>query len=129
MAGHSRPRRGEVWLVSLDPTIGHEVKKSRPAIVVTSDVYNTHNWVVVVMPLTSRDQAEYDQVLIQSPEGGLANTSVTLPDQIRAIDRGRLVKRLGKLKPQTMLMLIAHSRLCSIFRSSTGDHAARRNSR
>ncbi len=103
MAGHSRPRRGEVWLVSLDPTIGHEVKKSRPAIVVTSDVYNTHNWVVVVMPLTSRDQAEYDQVLIQPPEGGLANTSVTLPDQIRAIDRGRLVKRLGKLKPQTML--------------------------
>jgi mRNA interferase MazF len=98
----NRPRRGEVWTVSLDPTVGHEVNKTRPAIVVTNDVYNTHNWVVVVMPVTSHDQAEYDQVLIQPPEGGLAKTSVTLPDQIRAVDRRRLVRRLGKLKPATL---------------------------
>ena len=103
MAKHARPRRGEVWKVSLDPTVGHEVKKSRPAIVVTNDLYNTHNWVVVVMPLTSHDQAQYDQVLIHPPEGGLTTASVTLPDQIRAIDRGRLVQRLGKLAPETML--------------------------
>ena len=57
------PRRGEIWLVSLDPAVGHELKKTRPAIVVTDDIYNEHCWVVLIMPLTSRDKAEYDQVL------------------------------------------------------------------
>ena len=102
MPRHAMPRRGEVWLVSLDPTIGHEVQKTRPAVVVTNDVYNRHNWVIIVMPLTSHAVAEYDQALVKPPEGGLTSTSVTLPDQIRAIDRKRLVKRLGKLQPQTM---------------------------
>ncbi|MDH3718386.1 MAG: type II toxin-antitoxin system PemK/MazF family toxin [Planctomycetota bacterium] len=96
------PRRGEIWLVSLDPTVGHEVQKTRPAIVVTDDIYNEHNWVVLIMPLTSRDKAEYDQVLIDPPDGGLSNPSVTLPDQIRAIDRQRLVTRLGSLTEATM---------------------------
>jgi mRNA interferase MazF len=96
------PRRGEVWLVSLDPTVGHEVRKTRPAIVVTDDIYNEHNWVVLIMPLTSRDKAEYDQVLIDPPNGGLSNRSVTLPDQIRSIDRQRLVTRLGSLTEATM---------------------------
>ena len=96
------PRRGEVWLVALDPTVGHEVRKTRPAIVVTNDIYNEHNWVVLVMPLTSRDNAEYDQTLIEPPEGGLSNRSVTLPDQIRAVDRQRLVTRLGTLSDATM---------------------------
>lgn len=96
------PHRGEVWLVSLDPTVGHEVQKTRPAVVVTSDIYNRYNWVVVVVPLTSDDSAEYDQVLIKPPEGGLSNPSVTLPDQLRAVDRQRLVKRLGRLGPETL---------------------------
>jgi mRNA interferase MazF len=96
------PTRGDVWLVSLDPTIGHEVQKTRPAIVVSSNVYNRYNWVVVVVPLTSHDVAEYDQVLIEPPEGGLSSRSVTLPDQIRAVDRRRLAKRLGRVKAETM---------------------------
>jgi mRNA interferase MazF len=96
------PRRGDVWLVSLDPTIGHEVRKTRPAVVVTSDIYNRHNWVVIVMPLTSHDTAEYDQVLIEPPEGGVTSPSVTLPDQIRAVDRRRLVKRLGRVSKDTL---------------------------
>lgn len=99
------PRRGDVWLVSLDPTVGHEVKKTRPAIVVTSDVYNRHNWVVVIVPLTSHGMAEYDQVLIEPPEGGLTSTSVTLPDQIRAVDRKRLVKRLGRVSREALSKL------------------------
>lgn len=93
------PRRGDIWLVSLDPAVGHEVQKTRPAVVVTSNVYNDHNWVIVVVPLTSHAQAKYDQVLVLPPEGGLTSPSVVLPDQIRAIDRQRLVKRLGKLSP------------------------------
>lgn len=102
MADTPAPQRGEVWLVSLDPTVGHEVKKTRPAVVVSSDLYNRHNWVVIIVPLTSRGQAEYDQVLIAPPEGGLNSTSATLPDQIRAVDRRRLVKRLGCLEAETI---------------------------
>jgi mRNA interferase MazF len=105
------PRRGEVWRVSLDPTVGHEVKKTRPAIIVTNDVYNTHNWVVTILPLTTRDSAEYDQVLIQPPEGGLRNPSVTLPDQLRAVDRTRLVDRLGTLTPATLKQVEASVRI------------------
>lgn len=96
------PRRGEVWLVSLDPTVGHEIKKTRPAVVVTGDVYNRYNWLVSVMPLTSHDTPEYDQVLVEPPEGGLTQASVSLPDQVRAVDRRRLVRRLGRLKPETL---------------------------
>lgn len=99
------PRRGDVWIVSLDPAIGHEIQKTRPAVIVTNNTYNRHNWVVLVVPLTAHDKAEYDQVLIQPPEGGLSKKSVTLPDQLRAVDRGRLVRRLGRLKPKTMLEL------------------------
>jgi mRNA interferase MazF len=102
MARQLSPRRGDVWLVSLDPTIGHEIQKTRPAVVVTNDLYNRQNWVLLVVPLTTRDLAEIDQVLIVPPEGGLTNNSVTLPDQLRAIDRSRLVKRLGRLKHETM---------------------------
>ncbi len=97
-----RPRRGDVWLVSLDPTVGHEIRKTRPAVVVTSEIYNAHNWLVTVMPLTSHAEAAYDQVLIQPPEGGVTSPSVTLPDQMRSVDRRRLVKRLGRLGPQTL---------------------------
>ncbi len=99
------PRRGDIWLVSLDPTVGHEVQKTRPAVVVTADVYNEFNWVIVIVPLTSRDSAEHDQVLVDPPEGGLRNRSATLPDQIRAVDRRRLVKRLGHLSDEVMARL------------------------
>lgn len=102
---YSYPRRGEVWQVSLDPTVGHEVTKTRPAVVVTSDLYDEENWVVVVVPLTSRNNAEYDQVLIKPPEGGITNRSVTLPDQLRAVDRQRLVKKLGDLDDVTIQMI------------------------
>jgi mRNA interferase MazF len=71
-------------------------------VVVSSNIYNRYNWVIVVMPLSSHDTAEYDQVLIMPPQGGLDATSVTLPDQIRAVDRRRLTKRLGRLEPGTI---------------------------
>jgi mRNA interferase MazF len=105
MARHPAIRRGEVWLVALDPTTGHEIKKTRPAIVVTNDVYNRYNWVVLVVPLSSYETADYDQVLIHPPEGGLKNPSVTLPDQLRAVDRQRLIRRMGAVSEQTMSLI------------------------
>lgn len=105
MPRQPRPHRGDVWLVSLDPAIGHEIQKTRPAVIVTSDDYNRYNWVVLVVPLTSHNTAEYDQVLVEPPEGGLSQPSVTLPDQLRAVDRSRLVRRLGRLEPETIVEL------------------------
>ncbi len=111
MVGYPTPRRGEVWRVSLDPTVGHEVKKTRPCVVVTNDIYNAHNWVVLVVPVTSRASAEYDQVAIRAPEAGLANDSVTLPDQLRAVDRSRLVERLGMLDSNTIRLIDSSLRI------------------
>ncbi|MCI0684222.1 MAG: type II toxin-antitoxin system PemK/MazF family toxin [Gemmataceae bacterium] len=105
MAAVPTPRRGDVWLVSLNPTVGHEIHKTRPAVIVTSNLYNRENWVIVVVPLTSHTTAEYDQVLILPPEGGLTTPSVTLPDQIRAVDRLRLVRKMGRLKSSTLSKL------------------------
>ena len=105
MAETPTPRRGDVWLVSLDPTVGHEIQKTRPAVIVTSNLYNRENWVVVVVPLTSHATAEYDQVLVLPPESGLTASSVTLPDQLRAVDRMRLVRKIGRLKPSSMAKL------------------------
>jgi mRNA interferase MazF len=105
MARQPAPRRGDVWLVSLDPTVGHEIQKTRPAVVVTNDVYNRYNSVLLVVPLTSHDRAEYDQVLLQPPDGGVKKPCVTLPDQMRAVDRQRLIKRLGRLKRDSVKQL------------------------
>jgi mRNA-degrading endonuclease toxin of MazEF toxin-antitoxin module len=58
-----------------------------------------------VVPATSLDHAEIDQTFIEPPKGGVSNQSASLPDQIRAIDRRRLVKRLGQLDPELMLKI------------------------
>jgi mRNA-degrading endonuclease toxin of MazEF toxin-antitoxin module len=58
--------------------------------------------VVIVMPVSSREAAQYDRVLIQPPKGGLKNPSVTLPDQVRAADRARLIGQPGDLKAETL---------------------------
>ena len=102
MTMYTYPRRGEVWLASLDPSIGHEIQKTRPVVIVSAELYNQHNWVILVVPITSHVDAEYDQVRITPPNGGLTTESVTLPDQLRSIDRERLVKKLGMLDQITI---------------------------
>ena len=99
-----RPRRGEVYLVNFDPTLGAEIQKTRPALIVQNDVANRHSAITIVAAITSQfDQPLYPtEVLIRPPEGGLRTDSVALLNQIRSIDKERLVRRLGTLKPETM---------------------------
>jgi mRNA interferase MazF len=99
-----QPRRGEVYLVSLDPTVGAEIKKTRPAVVVQNDPANRRSPVTIVAAITSQfEEPLYPtEVLVRAPEGGLAVGSVVLLNQIRSVDRGRLVRRLGVLKTETM---------------------------
>ena len=100
--GH--PRRGEVYLVNFDPTVGSEIRKTRPAVVLQNDIANRHSPITIVSAITSQfEEPLYPtEVLIKSGEGGLSTGSVALLNQIRSIDRRRLVKRLGSVRAETM---------------------------
>ena len=101
------PKRGEIYLVSFDPTVGAEIQKMRPALVLQNDIANEHSPITIVAAITSQfDDTLYPtEVLIQPPEGGLTVNSVVLLNQVRSIDKRRLVKRLGKLTDETMMLV------------------------
>ncbi len=98
------PKRGEVYLVNFDPTRGTEIKKTRPALVVQNDIANRHSPITIVAVITSQFAEPFypTEVLIEPPEGGLSSDSVVLLNQVRSIDKRRLIKRLGAAKPETM---------------------------
>jgi mRNA interferase MazF len=99
------PRRGEIYLVEFDPTRGHEIKKTRPALVIQNDIGNRHSSLTIVAAITSKvSTTPYPIEVIVEPTraNGLVVTSSIHLDQIRSIDRERLVKRLGALDPATM---------------------------
>ncbi len=91
------PHRFEVWLVSLDPTVGSEIAETRPCVVVSPDAANKFLRTVLVAPLThtaKRYPTRVDSQFQQQP-GQIAL------DQIRAVDTSRLVKKLGTLEEST----------------------------
>jgi len=98
----AHPRRGEVFLVNFDPTIGAEIKKTRPALVLQNDIANRWSPITIVAAITSRfEEPTYPtEVILRAPEGGLGVDGVVLLNQIRSIDKRRLVRRLGALKPE-----------------------------
>jgi mRNA interferase MazF len=92
------PKRGEVWLVILDPTIGSEIKKTRPAMIVSPDVMNTALSTVLVAPMTTTQKKWPCRIDIQF-EG--TDGQIAL-DQLRAVDRQRLARRLGTISYDTL---------------------------
>jgi mRNA interferase MazF len=98
------PRRGEIYLVTFDPTLGSEIRKTRPALILQNDIANRHSPITIVAAVSSKfgDPLYPTEVLIAQPEGGLSVDSVALLNQIRSIDRQRLTKRLGTVLPATM---------------------------
>ncbi|HEX5043960.1 MAG TPA: type II toxin-antitoxin system PemK/MazF family toxin [Candidatus Polarisedimenticolaceae bacterium] len=98
------PRRGQVWLVNFDPTVGHEIKKTRPALVIQNDVANKHSPITIVAAITSGfvGKSYPTEVGLPKGEGGLTTDSVALLNQIRSIDKLRLVKRLGTVMATSM---------------------------
>ena len=90
-------KRFDVWLVNLDPTLGREIRKTRPAIVISPDVANKHLGTVVIAPLTSTIRPYPTRVIcvFQRKQGQIAL------DQLRAADKTRLVKRLGRMDDKT----------------------------
>jgi mRNA interferase MazF len=100
----SFPRRGEVFWVGLDPTVGSEIAKTRPALIISNDIGNEFASRVIVAPMTSRglDRVFPFEVLAPLGEEGLPRDSKILLDQIRTIDKRRLGRRLGKLSAERM---------------------------
>ena len=100
------PRRGEIWLANLDPTIGSETKKTRPVIVVSNDVNNVHNNVITALPITSNVTKVFSfEVLLPKGTANLPKDSKAKADQIRTIDKSRLVRRIGLLPPSFMIFI------------------------
>jgi len=98
MVKSARVARGDVHLVALDPTIGSEIRKTRPCLVVSPDELNDHLRTAIVAPMTTGGQAYPWRIAcrFQNRSGYVAL------DQIRTIDNGRFVKRLGRLAPTTV---------------------------
>lgn len=97
-------KRGDVWVANLDPVIGSEQGKTRPVVIIQNDVANRYSPVVIVAAITTAvGSKEYPtEVRVSAPEGGLRQDSVILLNQIRTIDKRRLIERWGELMPQTM---------------------------
>jgi len=94
-----RPDRFEVWLVSLDPTRGSEIRKTRPCLIVSPDEMNHHLRTVIIAPMTSTQKAYPSRVSLtfQGKKG-----QVVL-DQLRTVDASRLVRRLGRISKSRAL--------------------------
>ena len=97
------PRRGEIWLIDFDPTVGSEIRKTRPGLIVSPDAMNEHLRTVLVMPLTSGSRAAPFrlELVFRDRDGRL------LGDQIRTLDRKRLRKRLDVLDPDIVADALA----------------------
>ncbi|PSB58192.1 type II toxin-antitoxin system PemK/MazF family toxin [Chamaesiphon polymorphus] len=107
MAARSKlahPLRGEIYLVNFDPTLGAELQKTRPALILQNDTSNQFSPITIVAGISSQfDRVLYPtEVSIVAPEGGLDRDSVVLLNQIRSIDRQRLVKKLGIVSEATI---------------------------
>lgn len=98
------PKRGDLWIVNFDPTIGSEIRKTRPALILQNDIGNSFSAVTIIAALSSHDGrvAYPTEVPIKPPEGGLQKRSVVLLNQIRTLDKRRLVARIGAIKADTM---------------------------
>jgi mRNA interferase MazF len=97
-------KRGEVWLVSLDPAIGHEMKKARPAVIIQNDLGNKHSPTTIVAPITSQHLAEVYPFEVPFE---LDKPSKVLLNHIRTVDKQRLLKKVGVVDASTMRLVDA----------------------
>lgn len=99
----TKASRGEIWLVNLSPTAGREQAGTRPALVVSVDLFNhSAAELVVAIPITSREKGIPLHVEITPPEGGLSLKSYAKCEDVRSISTSRLTKRLGRVSTKTV---------------------------
>ncbi len=91
-------KRGEIWLVNLDPTVGAEIKKTRPCVIVSPPELNQHLRTVMVAPMTSKGFAAPFRV----PVTHAGTKGLIVLDQLRSVDKQRLVKKSGQVSAKTV---------------------------
>ncbi len=102
-AAAADPSRGDVWMVEFDPVRGHEQGGSRPALVVSADLFNKGAaGLVIVAPLTSRAKHVNTHVPVEPPEGGLSVRSFVKCEDIRSVSIERVGRRLGAVTDETL---------------------------
>jgi mRNA interferase MazF len=97
------PKKGEIYWANLDPTLGSEIAKTRPVVIVSNDINNEYAATIPVLPITSSTGKVYPyEVDITPKESGLKNTSKIKANQIRTIDKVRIGRKLGELASDKM---------------------------
>ena len=107
-SGASSPSRGEIWLVDLNPTRGHEQKGfKRPSLIVSANGLNSsHAGLAIVLPITKTIRDIPFHVRVTPRESGLDFESSIMCEQVRAISKDRLIKRIGqRMTPKIMLAI------------------------
>ena len=96
-------QRFDVFLVSLDPTVGSEIQKSRPCLIISPDEMNRHIRTVIMAPMTTRGRRYPTRVAceFQGKQGQI------VLDQIRTVDKSRLLRRLGRIDSQTQMCVLS----------------------
>ena len=102
-------RRGEVWLARLEPTEEHEIRKTRPCLVVSADGMNVHLGTIIVMPLTSGSKPARFRVPTQFRK----ISGLFLGGQIRSVSTTRLIRRLGTTEERRLGAALSVLRECS----------------
>ena len=96
-------KRGDIWLATLDPTVGSEIQKTRPCLVISPPEIHDHLRTVIVAPMTSKSRLAGFRILIsfQGADG------LVLLEQSRTLDKTRLIKRLGSAQSATLSRVLA----------------------
>lgn len=97
------PLRGDIWLVTLDPVIGHEQAKKRPCLVLSNNTFNNSSaGLIVIIPLTSKKRNIPLHIPVYTPEGGLTSNSFLMCEQIRSVSVERFSMNMGKVSNNTL---------------------------
>ncbi len=98
------PKKEEIYLVNFDPTIGHEVKKKRPAVIISNNIHNQYSPLITVAPLSSNINKVYPfEVYIPKGSSGLNEDSKIMIIQLRSLDKKRLLNKIGNIEDKEIL--------------------------
>lgn len=97
------PKRGGIWLVSLDPVAGHEIGKARPVLIISNDRNNEYSATITLIPITTSIDKIYPfEVFISKADSGLQLDSKIKCNQVRTVDKLRLVKFIGEISQERL---------------------------
>src|SRR5437763_941256 len=96
-------KRGDIWIINLDPGFGREMHKKRPALIISKNLIHQATPNVIIIPISSQVPNIIDtEIIVLNKEVGVEKSSILLPLFIRSIDQARLMKKIGSLHAKTM---------------------------